>query len=109
MENVFWIVSLLQLFQPGVHFVCLGALWEDSIFGQFLISCVSPGSKFFIRISVLDCNHTPHPESVEYNNPLNWVEKAAYFYITSYSSNTVHLAIKLVHRHSTFNNLQETI
>ena len=56
-EDIFWIIFYFQLFQSLLNFFNLGALWEDSIFGQFLIETVGPCFNYVIWISILCGNH----------------------------------------------------
>ena len=61
MEDIFRIVLYFQLFQSLHNFFSLGALWEDSIFGQFLIDVVGPCLYDVIRVWILCTNYRTNP------------------------------------------------
>ena len=60
-EDIFRIVLYFQLFQSLHNFFSLGALWEDSIFGQFLIDVVGPCLYDVIRVWMLCTNYRTNP------------------------------------------------
>ena len=63
MEDIFRIVLYFQLFQSLHNFFSLGALWEDSIFGQFLIDVVGPCLYDVIRVWILCTGYRTNPVS----------------------------------------------
>ena len=68
MEDILRIVLYFQLFQSLHNFFSLGALWEDSIFGQFLIDVVGPCLYDVIRVWILCTNYRTNPVSDKKKN-----------------------------------------